>query len=321
MSDTSSTSQAWRASDETSFRDWRWLCRLSLVEPMVAVSWYAALARTFGVQVRGDRSVLLFASLWLVYMADRILDVQRMPRATVPRTERHRFVHRHPALIMVAWCAVFLASVILASSCLTSSEWAGCLVVISATLLYMGLVHGARSSRGFRERGAKELGVSLVFATGSSVFVWSSPHVWSNRESGNLVTALNVSLALLPFFLLALQNVVHLADAERHIDAEHDSPSIAWRRKTLRLRAFLCATLVLLAVSNVCAQVTNVSPSYISFETLLAVNVGAALGSVFLSLQQRTLPALSDDAHHVLADVAVLLAALPALVAPTAWPS
>jgi hypothetical protein len=319
MSDTSSTSHAWRASDETSYRDWRWLSRLSLVEPLVAVSWYAALARTFDVPVRSDRSMLLFGSLWLIYMADRVLDVQRMRPTAVPRTERHRFVHRHLALVMVAWCAVFLASVTLACSCLTPGEWTGCLLVMSAALLYMGLVHGARSARGLRERGAKELGVSFVFALGSSVFVWSSPRIWSDGAVGDLATAINVALALLPFFLLALQNVVHLADAERHIDAEHDSPSMAWRSKPLNLERLLCVTLVLLAVSNVGARLMNVGASVIALESLLAVNVGASLASVLLLVSRRLLPTLSDDAHHVLADCAVLLAALPPLAASTAW--
>jgi apolipoprotein N-acyltransferase len=282
------------------------------VEPAVAVCWYLAFAESFDAPVLGSRVTLLFASLWLVYMADRLLDVWRLPPAFAPRTERHRFVHRHWARLTGVWTVALVAAVTLAGFSLTASEWGGSLTVVGATLVYLRLVHGARSRWRLRERGAKELGVALVFSVGSTVFVWSSLFV--DESTIGPSTMPTFALALLAFFGIALHNLVHLARVERHIDVHHDSPSIAWRGRSETLELGLSLGLISLASVNVILLLNQVTLPFVSLTTLLPVTLGAALGSLLLSLQERVLPELKGDAQHVLADVAVLIAGLPGLL-------
>lgn len=293
--------------------DWRWLCRLSLVEPAVAVCWHWALVRTFGLPLIASRMWLLFASLWLVYMADRLLDVQRLPEARRPRTERHRFVHDHPRGIAGAWGAVCLTAITAACVTLSLREWVGALFILGTTVGYLWFVHRAGSSRWkLRERGAKELGVALLFASGSTLFVWSS-----DNFDVSVATLQSLLLALLPFGGLALQNLLHLARSEQHIDVHHACPSVASTlgHSTL-LEAGIAAGLLALLAVNLGAIGASVTFGTLHFAQLLPLSAGCALGSLLLLLERRLFPTLGSDAEHVVADVAVLVAALPALVFP-----
>lgn len=292
--------------------DWRWLCRLSLVEPAVAVAWHLALLRSLSVSVAVDRMILLFASLWLVYMADRLLDVRRLPSAHRPRTERHRFVYQHPRLIACAWCIAFSLAIGVSIAQLSINEWLGGGALCVCTALYLWLVHRPHSTAlRLRERGIKELGVAALFVAGSTLFVWTHE---SFGAPGSRVT---LGFALVPFFGLALQNLLTLARHERHIDAYHNSPSIAWTGSygTVLERTLALGSMAL-AVTNLALIATGTPARGIPLATLLPINVGAALGSSLLLFQSRLLPSANPDAQHVLADLAVLLAALPPLLLP-----
>lgn len=294
--------------------DWRWVCRLSLAEPAVAVCWYLAFAGLFEVPTTGSRVALLFASLWLVYTADRLLDALRLPPAFTPKTERHRFVHRHWSATAGVWVFVLVAAVILAGFTLKAREWGGSLLVASATLLYLRLVHGGRSNWRLRERGAKELGVALVFSLGSTVFVWSNLFVSSRGLTSEGATLPTFGVALLPFFGVALHNLVYLARVERHIDVQHDSPSIAWRGSSKTFELALASLWTSFAFLNVVLVAWEVPLLFVSLPTLLPITLGSALGSLVLLFQERILAGRKSDAQHVLADVAVLIAAIPALL-------
>lgn len=293
--------------------DWRWLCRLSLVEPAVAVCWHWALSRIFGLPLAASRVWLLFASLWLVYMADRLLDVQRLPETRRPRTERHRFVHAHSRGVTAAWCAVFATAVTTACLTLSLREWFGASLIFCTTLTYLWFVHRAGNSGwGLRKRGAKELGVALLFTLGSTLFVWSSPHFEANASALQ-----SLLFALVPFGGLALQNLLHLARHERHIDAHHGCPSAA---NTFGERALvergIAAGLIATSAANLSVIGSTVALGQLPFAQLLPLTSGCALGSLLLLLDRRLFPNLDSDAQHLVADVAVLVAALPALAFP-----
>lgn len=293
--------------------DWRWLCRLSLVEPAVAVFWHWALSRTFGLPLVASRVWLLFASLWLVYMADRLLDVQRLPDSRRPRTERHRFVHAHPRGVTAAWCAVFVTAVTTACLTLSLREWLGASFIFCTTLGYLWFVHRTETSRwGLRKRGAKELGVALLFTAGSTLFVWSSDHF--EVDASALQSLL---FALTPFGGLALQNLLHLARHELHIDAHHGCPSVA---STLGHGAFaegaIAAGLLVMAAANLGLFGSTVALGQLPLTQLLPLSSGCALGSLLLLMDRRLFPNLDSDAQHLVADLAVLVAALPALAFP-----
>lgn len=315
MAQSSSPTPIWPAQGSGLAFDWRWVCRLSLLEPAVAVFWHLKFAHLFDAPLRSNHIVLLFTSLWLVYMADRLLDVRRLPATITPLTERHRFAQQNSRLLLGLWSVVALCAVTLALCTLTGKEWLGCAIVLCTTFLYLRLVHGARSSWRLRERGAKEVGVALVFAFGSSVFVWSNLFLGSHTR-GTFPTTIGPTFAgaVFVFFALALHNVVHLSCKERHIDVHQDSPSIAWSTGSDVAERSLCALLVTAAVVNASLLMANQRLDWLSLSTLLPVTVGAALGSMFIQYQDWLLPDVSDDARHVVADLAVLCAGFPALL-------
>lgn len=311
MADSYESPNAWSERSALA-ADWRWLCRLSLVEPIVAVAWHAALSRSLGVPNSYGRSLLLFASLWLVYIADRLLDVKRLPGSRRPRTERHRFVYDHPRVVTCAWCVVFLASIAFAWANLSAREWAGGAVVCSLTGLYLWFVHRSPSSAlRLRERGAKELGVAVLFVAGSTLFVWT------HEAFGSVGSWLSLGFACFPFFVVALHNLLSLARRERHIDTHHNSPSVAWSGgRGALLERLIAASSILAALVNLTLITFGLPARGVPLAMLLPLHVGAALGSSVLLIQDRIFPSLNQDAQHVIADVAVLLAAVPALVLP-----
>ncbi len=74
---------------------WLWPNLLSLDAPLVAVVWLFMLARTWGVNYHPEHEyVLLALAVWVVYVADRLLDA--LVQGESPRCqERHRFHLRH----------------------------------------------------------------------------------------------------------------------------------------------------------------------------------------------------------------------------------
>lgn len=312
MADISRGTDVW--SERGAFAwDWRWLCRLSLVEPVVAVAWHCALLRSLSLPLDVGRASLLFASLWLVYMADRLLDVMRMPVARRPRTERHSFAYEHPRAIAAAWSATLLAALGYSVWQLTAAEWVGGGAVCLGTLLYLGSIHRTPATAlRLRERGAKELGVATLFVAGSTLFIWT--HEAFQRPQSRVI----VACAAIPFFAVALQNLLHLARIERHIDAHHDSPSIARVGEVCwMMERALGVVALAAAVANVVLIATGTPARGLPLATLLPFNVGAAIGSAVILFEDRLVPGLSHDARHLLADVAVLIAALPAVL----WPA
>lgn len=70
---------------------WRWLNWLSLDAVAVAVSWSFVFARMTGARLQTVEIVGLAAGVWLVYMADRLLDAG----TGHGRAERHRFAGKN----------------------------------------------------------------------------------------------------------------------------------------------------------------------------------------------------------------------------------
>lgn len=311
MADSLETTNAWPARN-AAVLDWRWLCRLSLVEPAVAVAWHLALERSLSLPMAFDRTLLLFVCLWLVYMADRLLDVRRLSDARKPRTERHSFVYRHPRSIAVAWSATFVASVSYAVVTLSPREWIGGVCVCLFTAVYFWVVHRrTRTPLHLRDHGAKELGVASIFVVGSTLFVWTH----SAFGTGGTVVTLTSSLVL--FFALALQNLLLLARLERHIDAHHGASSIMRAGKHgAALETALAVGLIAAALVNVTFVATGTSAHGIPLAALLPLTIGTAFASCLLLFQSRLFPALDQDARHVVADLAVLVAAVPTLLVP-----
>jgi hypothetical protein len=143
---------------------------LSLDAPTVAAVWTVFLARCVGLTLPWENPAAMFAAVWMLYAADRLLDAQPLPDGSAPAEleARHRFHHRHRKSFL---CGIVAAAVALAAL-LPRMDAAAlhlyCLLaaLLAAWLLLIHLlpVHGADA-----HRLPKELAVGLCFP--AAVFI------------------------------------------------------------------------------------------------------------------------------------------------------
>ncbi|MBS1826841.1 MAG: hypothetical protein JST93_16105 [Acidobacteria bacterium] len=258
---------------------WLWPNLLGLDAPLVALTWQAFLALAIAVPLRPIGRITLGLTVWIIYLADRLLDVRGAP--TTRETERHRFHRRHNrllwALLILALCAD-LAAVFF---WLRPAVFRTGLLPFGAVILYMGIVHRQRIPI------PKELAVALLFTAGTFLIGWTfSEH----------------RLALLPpaaaFLTLCLGNLVAIEMWEwRELRDSHGKPP---HRATILLERTLpwwMGALILIAIA---------SPT----PWFLAI----AASTVAILMLHRAGARLSLNARRVLVDAA-LLTPLPWLIA------
>lgn len=144
---------------------WLYPNLLSLDAPLVALTWQAFLAFCISVPLRPVGRITLGLTVWIIYLADRLLDVRGAPATR--ETERHRFHRRHNrllwALLVLALCAD-LAAVIF---WLRPAVFRSGLLPFTAVILYMGIVHRHRIPI------PKELAVAILFTAGTFLIGWT----------------------------------------------------------------------------------------------------------------------------------------------------
>ena len=114
----------------------------------------------------------MFAAVWMIYAADRLLDARlldsRLPDATHPLEERHRFHHRHRsrflAAIVIAACALAALLPHLDARALTLYT-----LLTALFAAWMLLIHTQPSPQKGDHRLPKELAVGVFFP--AAVFI------------------------------------------------------------------------------------------------------------------------------------------------------
>jgi hypothetical protein len=149
-------------------RFWLWFNLLSLDAPSVAVLWQVFLARSLHADVRWPAFIALGASVWLIYVADRLLDSLQTEEA--PMTARHRFyrVHWWTALRV---CAVVIFVLAITCCYLNSSVLRNGVIMASLVAIYFFGVHAA--PRHLRRWWPKELAVGVLFTLGTCLATWT----------------------------------------------------------------------------------------------------------------------------------------------------
>lgn len=205
-------------------RWWQWPTILALDAPAVTLAWQAMLARVAGVTLMPRHFILLGASVWLAYAADRWIEGWRLSPETV-RTQRHYFYLRWRRSTFAVWIVVLLVSVTLASIRCTSQEWAASLALLVPTLLYLlshQLVHREHSWR-----VPKEVCIAILIAGGAALY----PAVLANSRLHLLVGPIAM------FMLLCLANCLLISEWERDVDLTHRQISLALQLRQARVLA------------------------------------------------------------------------------------
>lgn len=260
-------------------RWWLWWNLLSLDAPAIAAAWALLFARSRHVAVGGGCIVLLAAAVWLVYVADRILDGCTADASAL--RERHFFYAAHKKFFVSVSFAVAFLGLCFAHAVLTNSEWRAGLALTGAVGIYLVAVHWGR--RLFPVPAPKELVVAVVFAAGTTLPLWSQPQIISFRSL----------MAWTLFAVLCALNCVAIEFWESN-RASVPSVVVSWVGNRLGV---ISIVLALLSLGSFILR----DPNRSSGQGLIAVVVGA----LFLLMLNQRRAGFSAAAVHVLADVAL----------------
>jgi hypothetical protein len=133
---------------------------------VVAVLWQTLFLRCLGAPAGWLPALVLFLTVWLIYVADRLLDT----RAALA-TERHVFYRRHFRAALIVWCVVLTATAALVSRQVAGPLLAKGMAMLAAVGVYLLAIHGLGSHR--LVIGLKEASVAGLFAVGTSLTAWN----------------------------------------------------------------------------------------------------------------------------------------------------
>ena len=190
---------------------WQWPTILSLDAPAVAVLWQWLLARVGHASLGWPPHLVLGASVWLAYAADRWIEGWRLAPAEI-KTQRHHFAQRWRWPLTLCWLTVLVATVAVAFTRLTRLELGsgvGLLVLVLIYLLSHQLVH-----RGHPWGAPKELCVAVLLTGGVALFA-------ATPDNLRILVA-----PLLTFGARCFSNCALISTWERDVDQTHNTMSL-----------------------------------------------------------------------------------------------
>jgi hypothetical protein len=173
---------------------------LSLDAPIVALLWQLLFVRCFHGHLGMLPAALLAVAVWLIYVADRMLDAWRGTPGTAQQP-RHAFYRRYWRTVLPIWIAALGAGGWLAWSRLPGPLFVEGVAVASGTGLYLAVVHLAPVL--LRRANSKESSVAVLFGLGASLAAW--PGVQTTSDV----------LAIVLFSVLCWMNCAAIDDWER----------------------------------------------------------------------------------------------------------
>jgi hypothetical protein len=145
-----------------------WLTVLSLDAPAVAVLWQLLFARSFHARLGASITILLALVVWLIYVADRVLDAMKAP-ARGAEAARHIFYRRHLWAFLFPLCAGFVIAAWMSLTQLDVRTFGDGIVILLAVGVYLLAVHLVSPRR---EWLPKEMLVGVLFGLGTCFPVW-----------------------------------------------------------------------------------------------------------------------------------------------------
>jgi hypothetical protein len=147
---------------------WLWPNILSLDAPAVASLWQNLAAQDAGLSLSLASKIALPLSVWVIYLADRLMDSLRMESVNTPA--RHTFYRSYR---VVGICLLLFASALLTGSLhfLPAVVLHNGLLVGVFVGVYLVIIHALPAW--LRRYLPKELAVAVIFAAGTTLSVWS----------------------------------------------------------------------------------------------------------------------------------------------------
>lgn len=203
---------------ESPSRFWLWPNFLSLDAPLVAVLWQVLLTRDLAVHVQPGEPLVLALCVWLVYVADRVLDALG-PLKGDWEPARKSFYRRHLRIAAITGLCLLSTIIPLAYWTLRRSTFYAGLTLAIPLLFYFALIHLLPVR--WRARWPRELVVACLFTSGTFLAIWSSKD--SNSYS--------LWAPAILFFLLCWANcsAIETWEWQRNILSEDSAPSRSTR--------------------------------------------------------------------------------------------
>jgi hypothetical protein len=270
---------------------WLWWHLLGLDAPTVSLIWAVLFARSYGVRLALSEIVILCITVWIIYIGDRLLDGWK---AADPEAlqRRHLFCaeHRTPLIYMGVLAAVL--DIWLITQSLEAAELFAGLKLAAIVGVYMLVVHARPRIARFLP---KELAVGILFATGTTLPVWS--------KNGGTSGDWRCSLAL--FALLCWLNCFSIECWEKN-----GSKYIQNRKAEQILWGKVC-------ISEAAAGLAMLALALLRFgivaRDLTAIVVSVSLSALLIFCLNYFRNLLSLSALRVLVDLVLVVAALVAL--------
>jgi len=128
--------------------------------------------------------LLLAATVWLIYAADRALDAY----AGELRTPRHRFYREHGRALLPVWVALLAVAGWLSLTRLPPALLHSGFLLLGAVALYFVVVHCAPPW--VRRAWPKEAAVGVLFALGASLGAWQNVRTGADAAAILLLSCL-----------------------------------------------------------------------------------------------------------------------------------
>lgn len=182
---------------------------------MIALGWQLIFAKLMRIDLTWRQQSILALSIWLVYMGDRWLDVERMPIERIV-SKRRLIIKRFSDFIRYLFVVVLIIDLAIAFLYLSSRELLLGISILLGSIFYVSFVSRARFFP-----IPKEIVVSMLFALGTFLFLIKEGDADSQK--------LWISLALL--VMLLTTNASLIAFWEINLDLAEAQVSVATRNQ------------------------------------------------------------------------------------------
>ena len=147
-----------------SIRLWQWPNILAIDTALIAILWQLSLARVLNTEIDWAASAVLGLSVWLTYVADRLLDVRSREKAAL-FSLRHQFAKRYRQALWYVWFVLLAINLLLATQLTVLQLKNGSLLLIFC------LLYTASNQKLSRHFFPKEICVALIYAGGVIIFM------------------------------------------------------------------------------------------------------------------------------------------------------
>jgi|SRR5690348_5902922 len=261
-----------------------WLTVLSLDAPAVAVLWQLLFAQSFHVRLGAGVTVLLALVVWLIYVADRLLDASRGP-ANGAEATRHTFYRQHLWFFLFPVCGGSVLAAWLALTQLDVRIFSDGVVILLFVGVYLLIVHLVSPGRGWLL--PKEMLVGILFALGTCFPVWQE----MTERGATLLQTCAIFAALCWMNCAAIEYAEWDRLRGRRFGLPH--PWTVWMGKRFMLLSLVAATLAAIYLISGYGRLHWQVP---------AAELLSALAFAVIRSREK---ALSIDQFRVLVDVAL----------------